>query len=288
MKNAGKILFLLFFVFALLSFISALEVKKSEVVVVTEPYQNISAVVKSISGEELQTFAGRARKFGEYRFTYYGVVDKIKLSVSIMNNESQESIVSKDFGPYAMGSPINVTLKLLESVKVEAVVKDIVTESNVTSNVSNSGSSPLTGRVVGGSVKQASPAYYYVGMAIIVIGLAVFIVRRRFSSAKGIPKEPDHQKMFSKKEEKAQVKEEFTPPVEATVITPDKTNAQEIQQKIADLQKQLEQVRGEEKLIRLQKQLAREQQELGKLKNSGEPKKDLVKKSNISDFNNGL
>ncbi len=284
MRNTSKILFVMFFAFALLSFVSGLEVKKTEVVIVTDPYQNMSVIIKDVDGEVLPpTFAGRARKFGEYRFTYYGVVDKINLEVSIINNDTQETLVSKDFGPYIMGTPVNVTLKYLDStVGTSELVPSLAPDVNITTNVTNSSapSTPLTGRVVDGTlegfISKLSPVYYYVFIGMVGLGIFAFVMRRKMLvKHKSLPKEPDHHKMFNKKEEKALVKEEFTPPADTAPVA-EKPNVTDLQQKITDLQKQLEQVRGEEKLIRLQRQLAREQQELKKLNNpSAEPKKDF-------------
>ncbi len=297
MMTAKKIIISLFFIFVVLSFVSALEVKKTEIVIVTDPYQNMSVIVQDNGGSSLQTFVGRARKFGEYRVTYHGVVDKIKIAVSIVkDNETQEILTSKDFGPYNAGTSINVTLRYL--AQGSSIVNDAVpvvqnqtnVTSNITSNLTSASSTPLTGRAVDGSIQglvgKLSPVYYYAFIGVVGLGIFVFVMRRRLSvRKKNTPVEPDHQKMFNKKEEKAVVKEEFTPPTEATVVAPDKSNVQELQQKITDLQKQLEQVRGEEKLIRLQRQLAREQQELKKLNNPIEPRRDSPQNNSPPNLN---
>ncbi|MGV8142267.1 MAG: hypothetical protein ACP5NS_01370 [Candidatus Pacearchaeota archaeon] len=290
-----KPLVVLFLVFSVLSFVSALEVKKTEVVIVTDPYQNMSVVVKDIDGVALQTFAGRARKFGEYRFTYYGVVPQIIIAASIYDNQTQQNLASKDFGPYAVGNLVNVTLKYLDSEAkvIEDPVPTLVTnETNVTANISTSVPSPLTGRAVGGEIggviSELSPVYYYVAIGLFGFGIFAFLMRRRLSVkvGKSHPKEPDHKKMFDKKEEKVSVKEEFTPGANSTVVAPEKSNAEDLQQKISALQKELEQVRGEERLIRLQRQLAREQQELKKLNNpSGEIKRENQAQNKPSPIN---
>lgn len=301
MMSTKKIIISLFFIFAILSFVSALEVKKTEIIIVTDPYQNMSVVVQDNGGSTLQTFSGRARKFGEYRIKYYGVVDKIKVAVSIIkDNETQEVLVSKDFGPYNVGAQVNVTLKYLsqdaseenEVIPIPSNLLNITSNStsNVTINASSVASIPLTGRAVGGSIQGAigklSPTYYYVIIGVVGLGIFVFVMRRRLSvKRESVPKEPDHQKMFNKKEEKVIVKEEFTPPIDSIVVSPDKSNVQELQQKIGDLQKQLEQVRGEEKLIRLQRQLSREQQELKKLNNPSEPRRDVSQNNSSPNMN---
>ena len=53
----------------------------------------------------------------------------------------------------------------------------------------------------------------------------------------------------------------------------------EIQQKIAELQMQLDQVRGEEKLVKLQKELSKERQELKRLRSPPEPRKSFTTNS---------
>ncbi len=288
MVNTKKIILPIFFLFVILSFVSALEVKKTEIVVSTDPYQNMSVVVNDEKGSELQVFTGRARKFGEYKVTYYGVVSKIKITVSILeNNETTEALVSKEFGPYNPGAPLNLTLKYLDSGKKEESEPLTISTNQTNStviNITNVSSSPLTGMAIGASFEEVidniSSVYYYVAIGLFGLGIFAFVMRRRLSvKKKSVPKEPDHQKMFNKKEEKVPAKEEFTPPASDSVVAPEKSNVQDLQQKIADLQKQLEQVRGEEKLIRLQRQLAREQQELKKLNNPSEQKSELPQKS---------
>ncbi len=274
MMTAKKIIISLFFIFVILSFVSAIEVKKSEIVVITDPYQNLSVVIKDDSGADLQTFAGRARKFGEYRFTYYGVVSKIKISASIIDNRTNEVLSSKDFGSYSLGELITITLKLNETPESDSVLVNALTSQNNTNssnsmNVSNatSGSaSPITGRAIGGIIPSLPKTYYYVLAGFLGLGLLIFVLRKKINiSKKSAPAEPDHQKMFDKPVARESAKEEFKPEV-SQVPTADKSSeAQEIQDKISGLQKQLEQIRGEEKLIRLQRQIAREKDELRKL-----------------------
>jgi hypothetical protein len=275
MKSIDKFIISFIFLLFLVSFVSAIEVKKTEFVVITDPYQNITAVVKDEAGAELQTFAGRARKFGEYRFTYHGLVSKVKLSVSIINNATEEVLVSKNFGPYTMGNPVNVTLKLNTNPGSGASVVDTPNAQNNNTNSTNVSSSnsqasaanPLTGRAVGESVPGLPKTVYYVLAGFLGVGLLIFILRKKMPSKKGTPKEPDHQKMFDKPVVKEMVKEEFKPESTPLPITPSKeAEAQEIQQKISALQGQLEQIRGEEKLIKLQRQLDRERGELKKLR----------------------
>lgn len=288
MNKTNTVILGLFLFFAVLSFVSAVEVKKSEVVVVTDPYQNITAVVKDESGATLQTFSGRARKFGEYRFTYHGIVSKVKVTVSIINNLTDEVVATKDFGPYTMGNPFNVTLKASDSPGVSgnsnipstAPPVDSINGTNSTNATSSSQNpsvtNPLTGRVVGEIIPSLPKAYYFVIAGFLGIGLLIFVLRKKVTRKASAPKEPDHQKMFDKPVVSAPVKEEFKPETN-TVVAPDKVSeAQEIQQKISELQKQLDQIRGEEKLIKLQRQLAREKEELRKLqepRNRVEPQK---------------
>ncbi len=271
MNMIKKLLFVSFLVLVLLSFVSALEVKKTEVVINTDPYQNMSVVVKNLEGGDLQTFAGRARKFGEYRFTYYAIVDKFKISVSIVNNDTQEVILSKDFGPYTSGNLVNVTLKLFSSENVVELplINSLTNKTNLNASANETAPSSglLTGKAVDGKIGKLSPVYYYVIFALFGIGIFVFLMRRRTSSFKTAPNEPNHEKMFSQKEEKKAYKEEFAPSSDIGITASARTNnAQELKQKINDLQKQLEQIHVEEDLIKLQRQVSAEQNKLDELR----------------------
>ncbi len=275
MINAKKIIISLFFIFVLLSFVSAIEVKKSEIIIVTDPYQNMSVVIKDDSGADIQTFAGRARKFGEYRFTYYGIVPKIKISVSIINNLTNEVLSSKEFGPYTLGSLINVTLKLNMDSDDNSVIANVPissnnTNSSISTNISNStsgSSNPLTGRVIGDLIPSLPKTYYYVLAGFLGVGLLIFVLRKKINlSRKLAPAEPDHQKMFDKPVVRESSKEEFKPEVSQVHVSDKSSEALDIQNKISNLQRQLEQIQGEERLVKLQKQIDIEREELKKLR----------------------
>ncbi len=285
MITTKQIIISLFFIFVVLSFVSALDVKKSEIVIVTDPYQNLSVVIQDESGADIQTFAGRARKFGEYRFTYYGVIPKIKLKASIVNNGTGEVLLSKEFGPYNLGNLINITLKLLDDDRddSENIVPFPINSSNST-NVSNATSgifentNPLTGRAIGEIIPSLPKTYYYVVAGFLGLGLLIFVLRKKINMVKkSAPAEPDHQKMFDKPVVRESVKEEFKPEVSQVSASDKSSEAQEIQDKISGLQKQLDQIRGEEKLIKLQRQIARERDELKKLQNG-----DINKNANTN------
>jgi hypothetical protein len=300
MKSINKIILVFIFLMFVTSFVSAVEVKKTEFVIATEPYQNITAVVKDEAGADLQKFVGRARKFGEYRFTYYGLVPKVKLNVLIINNDTEEVLVSKDFGPYTTGSStVNVTV-MLNPGQGNAIVNtpNPISQNSSNNNGSNStnvtlanssvnsNANPLTGRAIGESLHSLPQSVYYVLAGFLGVGLLIFVLRKKMRHiTKNAPKEPNHQKMFDKPVVKEPVKEEFKPESNSISIASNKeSEAQEIQQKIIDLQKQLEQIRGEEKLIRLQRQISKEKDELKKLQED----KRFIANNRNKDFGNPL
>ncbi len=248
--------------------VSALEVKKSEIVVKTEPYQNLSiTVIDADTKEELQTFEGRARKFGEYRFTYYGTISKILLSASIVNNDTQETLLNKKLGPYTLGSvsanttaTINIDLYL--SKPEEVVVESNVTKKELNESLTNQ-SSKEKSRIIGfvtGSNGQFSNLYYYIGAGAIAIAILLTILKRRsFMTKSSTPVEPNPKKVRSEK--KAPSKTEVIVPAQTT----NQTSINDTEKRIAEIQKQLEDIKSEEKLLKLQRQLNQERNELKKL-----------------------
>jgi hypothetical protein len=238
--------------------VAALEVKKTEFVVSTEPYQNLSiTVVNSDSNEELQTFVGRARKFGEYRFTYYGTISKVELKATIVNNETGEILKEQKFGPYTLGvASINLNFSLGEAEEAEKETEAV--EVNESEEVVQEKKNPLLGMVIGEN-GEFSKVYYYIGAGVFGAIILIIILRKRMS-ASGAPVEPHPKKIIRAKIDKPS-KIEIAPVKEE----PSKETIADTEKRIADLQKQLEQIRSEEKLLRLQKQLDVEKQSLKRM-----------------------
>lgn len=263
MRNSNILLTILIFSLFFVSMVSSLEVKKTEFVVTTNPYVNLSfTVIDSESKEELQTFEGRARKFGEYKFTYYGLINKVSLIGNIIDNETQEIILKKEFGPYTLGTPqISFNLTLSEPEQISEILNESNQNSEVSvTNKSATGKSPIIGFVTG-SVGEFSNIYYYVGAGALGLIILIIVFKKRFTTMKSAPVEPNPKK--TKVIKKMPSKVEVAVPKSATVSS---TSVDETEKKIIDLQKQLEQIRSEEKLVKLQKQLDQERQELNKLR----------------------
>lgn len=272
MSKAKIIGLIVFFSLLFVVSVGALEVKKTEFIIATDPYQNLSfTVIDSDSNAELQTFAGRARKFGEYRFTYYGLIPKISLTGSIVNNDTGETLKTQNFGPFNLGTSnvnLNLTLTELENDSVENIV--VTNSSSSLTNESAEGRTSILGFVTGDN-GAFSNVYYYVGAGALGLIILMIIFRRKTSSV-STPVEPNHKKMKSDK--KVQAKTEVVIPQAAPT---NQTSINETEKRITDIQKQLEQIRSEEKLLKLQKQLNQERQELNKLQSENDPQNNNSK-----------
>ncbi|MBS3083402.1 hypothetical protein J4423_01210 [Candidatus Pacearchaeota archaeon] len=266
MKNSKLIILIIALSVIFIGIVSALEVKKSEIIVKTEPSINISVtVINPNTNEELQTFSGKSKKFGEYRFTYYGVVNQISLSASIMGNDTQQVIKNEKFGPYNLGTPtITINFTLSEPEENEIIEADVTNEtSNITESETNQsqGRSPILGFVTRANIKF-SKTYYYVGAGALGLIILIIILKRRITVKS--PMEPNPNKI--KTDKKTQSKTEVTVAVQNTAPL----NSADTEKRISELQKELEQIKSEEKLVQLQRQVFKERQELNKLRSEKE------------------
>lgn len=271
MLNTKKSLLMISLVL-LIATVTALDVRKTEFVIGTDPYLNISvSVVDTDTNEEVELFEGRARKFGEFRFTYYGTIDKISLEVRAINNDTGEIAKEEKFGPYTLGTPtVNLNFSL-GNQKTEEVV-----ETTESSEETGSETNPVTGMAIG-EEGQFRTAYYYVAAAILGLIIVVFVLRRKMSFMKSSssPVEPNPSKIVKKSK-----------PAKTEVVVPvvDKSNDSSIsdtEKRISDLQKQLEQVRNEEKLAKLQKQLKLEQQSLKRMQDESDDRPQSPPNNNL-------
>lgn len=261
--------------FLIMATVTALEVKKTEFVIATEPYNNMSvSVLNADTGEEVELFEGRARKFGEYRFTYYGTISKVDLEVKILNNETGEVIKEEKFGPYIIGVPtVKLNFSISELNEEPEVVEEVLPETTEVTTEETSEKSPISGLVIGED-GQFRKVYYYVlagALGVIVLG----ILMRKKLSVKSSPTEPHPSKVMKKKMAPAKT--------EVPVQVVDKSNESSIndtEKRITDLQKQLEQIRNEEKLAKLQKQLNLEKQSLKRLQDENEDKPQVQQNQN--------
>lgn len=271
MFNAKNILFFLAISILFVTATHALEVKKTEFVITTEPYQNLSiSVVNPDTNEEIQVFAGRARKFGEYRFTYYSTIQKVLLSASIMNNQTGEVVKNKKLGPYTLGAPqIALNFSLADEQVVEEEPQEEEVEVNETlpetSKSSEEGSerSAILGFVIGEN-GEFRKIYYYIGAGAL-IAIILIILLKKGVNLKSSPTEPDPNKVIKSKSDKP-TKEEVKAQKQEIAKATAPASVEDTENKITDLQKQLEQIRNEEKLLQLQKQLNSERNRLDKLR----------------------
>ena len=261
----------------LIAAVSGLEVKKTEFIFNTDPYVNISVSVQNEeTGEEVELFEGRARKFGEFRFTYYGTVDQVNLKAKIINNETGDTIKEETFGPYVLGIPsatMNFTLGEIEAS--EETVEETLPETTEVISEEASENSPILGLVIGED-GEFRKIYYYVSAGIICLVILTVILRKRLSTVKSSPVEPHPTKVTKK------VKPSKTEVVVPVVDKSNEENINDTEKRIADLQKQLEQIRNEERLAKLQKQLNLERQSLKKLQEeTEEPKVNPPQNNNL-------
>jgi hypothetical protein len=247
--------------------LSAVEVQKSDFIITTEPYQNLSIeVINPSTNEVLQEFGGRARKFesNNFQFTYYGTIPSVSLNARIMNNETGEVLHEKKFGPYNLGTPSYNIEFFYDNAPTEVSTETETTETE-TSETNQTSPSSISGLVIGENGKFRSVYYYIVGAVLGVVILLV-VLRKRMSMTRSSPTEPHPSKVIKKTTKPA--KTEVAPTVvDKTDITP----VNDTEKRIADLQKQLEQVRNEEKLAKLEKQLALEKQSLNRMKEPAQP-----------------
>lgn len=273
MLNAKKSLLIIGF-FLILATVTALEVKKTEFVISTDPYNNMSvSVLNADTGEEVELFEGRARKFGEFRFTYYGTISKIDIEARIINNETGEIIKEEKFGPYTLGAPtVNLNFSISELNK-ETEVVEVLPETTEVSTEEPNEKSPILGLVIGEDGRFRK-VYYYVFAGALGVIVLVILMRKRLS-VKSSPSEPHPNKVMKKKT--------MSTKTEVPVQVVDKSNESNIndtEKRIADLQKQLEQIRNEEKLAKLQKQLNLEKQSLKRLQDDNEDKPQVQQNQN--------
>ena len=278
LKQKNVLLMVLFVL--IIGTVSSLEVKKTEFIITTDPYQNLSIqVVDAETDDELQLFEGRARKFGEYKFTYYGFSKKVKLLASIFNNESGETLKEEEFGPYTLGTPtikLNFTLSSEIGENNEKKTNEPIESNETTEEEPIETNSPIAGFTIG-DLARFSKIYYYVGagalgVIILIIVLKRGVVRRSDSS----PVEPNPKKIKSvKKASKTEV-------VVPQSVQTHQESVNETEKKIEDLQKQLEQIRNEEKLLKLQKQINQERQSLKTLLDEDNPQQPINNLDNQS------
>ena len=115
-----------------------------------------------------------------------------------------------------------------------------------------------------------SKTYYYVGAGALGLIILIIILKRRITVKS--PMEPNPNKI--KTDKKTQSKTEVTVAVQNTAPL----NSADTEKRISELQKELEQIKSEEKLVQLQRQVFKERQELNKLRSEKEFKSQ--------DFNN--
>lgn len=257
MMKSKNIVFILILSSMFLVTVSAISVLKTEFVITTDPNENLSiSVINPDTKEELQVFAGKSRKFGEFRFTYYGTIPKVKLIASIINNETGEVIKKEELGPFNLGTP-TVSLNFSRP-KEEA--KKIVAESETSKEGSNN---PVTGAVVG-TDKSFSTIYYFVAAgALGVIILLIVLIKKKKFIFKSDPQEPNPAKIIKAEKEKKPSKAEVKvqPQTSSAPLT-----VAETEKKIAELQNQLDQIKNEEKLLKLQQQVDQERKSLDRLR----------------------
>ena len=274
MHNLKRISLIIALSLLFIGTVYALEVKKTEFIIKTEPYRNLSiTVIDSKTNGELQVFEGRARKFGEFRFTYYGVIKEVLLSGVLINNETGEVVLTKKFGPYTLDTPsitLNFSLDIPEEVESPQEIQDNVTNMGdlSTSEITppSLDKSSILGLVSGGA-GTFSNVYYFVGEGALGAIILIIILRRRITVK--TPVEPNPTKV--KPEKKTPSKKEVVVPTQK-IDNSNKESIDETEKKISELQKQLEQIMNEEKLLKLQRQINQERDELKKLQLKEEPK----------------
>lgn len=147
----------------------------------------------------------------------------------------------------------------------------------------NKNKSLIQGLAIGENFKFSN-TYYYVGVAVLGALILVFILKRKISTkVLKSPVEPHPSKVISSKNTKHSKVE--VPVKNPTEKTSDST-INETEKRISDLQKQLEQIRSEEKLLKLQKQLNQEKQSLKKMQEDLDDRPQVPQKDSQNLDNN--
>ena len=158
-----------------------------------------------------------------------------------------------------------------EPVESPVIVQNNATNSNSSlTNQSSQGKSPILGFVIGTNGKFSS-IYYYVGAGVLGLIILLIIFRRKVKTDNS-PTEPNPNKMKSKPNKQSKIEVKVTP---QNIIS---SNPIDTEKRITELQKELEQIKNEEKLVQLQNQVIKERHELKKLRDGKEFKSQ--------DFNN--
>lgn len=264
MKFKSVFVFSLIVIVLVACFVVALDVKKSEIVVHTKAYQNLTLkFVDTASESVLQTYSNRSRKFGELRWMFYTVVGEFKLFITDVDTNGAEPV---EYGPFQSGSPVEINFSGWSVENKEDIVEDedkadSIVEANSSNLVNysemNEKNSPLTGFTIGD--KYVSPkTIYFVVIGAFVLVIAAFILRialRNKMTAQPLPPNPDKFEDIGKIRPSAELKKIQLPE--------DNTG-----KKIASLQKQLDELKSQERLATLQKQVAQEKESLRKMQDA--------------------
>ena len=308
----------LFVLFVFTGVVMALEVKKTEIILYTRPYQNLTLeIVDPNTNEILQDFTNRSRKFGEFRRAYYSLIDSILIRVKDLDTAGS---AAKTYGPFSTGAvvEINITSDELPSgvIPFSGNSTNSTSINNTAGNPTNSsngsfGNNPITGFTTGGEW-TLSKNYYFVGLGMIVLGLAVFLLRMKMKQrmiSDNLPSpEKVHKASIQVRPTQERIQRVSPRPVSATqrsadshyavrpvskqvnrpfaskqvntknsnfnraVLSETMTSAagqsseiEESERRIADLQKQIDQLRNKERAIQLQQRIAKEQEELRRM-----------------------
>lgn len=259
-----------------LTFVVALEAKKSDVIIRTKPYQNLTLKFVNADDEEvLQTYSNRSRKFGELRWAFYSVVGNFKLFVTDVDTEGAEPV---EYGPYQTGVPIEINFS---GWSAEGNPSPPPAQSNGNLNATNlntsstnsttnsssgqsAGNSPITGLAIEGD-GLSSNLYYFVAIGAFALAMAALVVRRLLRSRMIAPAPPSPVK-FDKVEkvgphtEGTKIVNRFDAALQQRKATGNAEN------RIAGLQKQLDELKNEERIVDLQKQIAIEKESLRKMR----------------------
>ncbi len=267
MKFKGVFVFSLLAIVLVACFVVALDVKKSEIVVRTKAYQNLTLEFIDTNSESvLQTYSNRSRKFGELRWTFYTVVGEFKLFITDVDTEGAEPV---EYGPFQSGSPVEINFSGWSAENKEDIDDaveynkdlDLLVEAN-SSNLENYSenseeNSPVTGWTIGGKI-LSSKNIYFVAIGVFTLAIAAIIMGRTLrNKIKSQPSPPNPDKF----EDAGKVRP--TTEMKKIQLSTDDTG-----KKIEILQKQLDELKNQERLVSLQKQIDKEKENLRRLQDT--------------------
>lgn len=268
--------FLLLGVILSLSFVSALDVKKTEITVNAGKYNNVTITILDDVGN-IRIFSDFANEYGVAKFTYYSVKTSVDMKVELREYERDEIFASKDFKSQTTGASVVLEMdvenpSLEASDSGESLGTEEIAEGNdevaIDDEVSDEAGVGLTGAVIGGGSLNFT---WYIVIAVI-LGVSLIVTMRVISKKR--TETPPHLLDKVEKDVKPVKKSEDSGEEDKNEESGRETEEKEIlsaditdrKTRIRVLERQLNALKSEERIEELNKSIQKERDELEKLR----------------------